>query len=72
MVGFLAGQAVKDGGALNAGLCTFVSLSESMKEKLLNMIILVDQEFALKWVQNNVRFSLVRASIYLLNHYIIP
>ena len=51
--GFLAGEKVKEGGALNAGLCE--CFSWLWKEVAFDILIyLVDQQAALRWVQKYV------------------
>jgi len=52
--GFLPGQKVKDGGVLNAGLCTCCPY-EDVPTCYSPLSYLVDQQFALKWVQKYVR-----------------
>jgi carboxylesterase type B len=52
--GFLAGQKVHDGGALNAGLRECYCL-RSLRDTLTALHLLVDQQFALQWVQQHVR-----------------
>jgi len=53
LFGFLAGAKVKSGGALNAGLREFLSWAKDNKLSL----AIVDQAFALEWVQNHVCIS---------------
>ena len=65
--GFLSGQKVKDGGALNAGLCKYerhrcVQTLYSLASNL------VDQQFALKWVQEHVRIFYTSASFSRISH----
>ena len=66
--GFLAGQKVKDDGELKAGLRTSSLFHLSILVKLIrNSIIqlaIVDQQFALKWVQEHVRTAIIHASNY--------
>ena len=61
--GFLAGEKVKEGGALNAGLCeySFWLWKEVVAFDIL--IYLVDQQAALRWVQKYVS---VLALIYVI------
>jgi hypothetical protein len=51
IAGFLAGSAVKRNGALNAGLRKVVDFLEI----LILIGLLVDQDFALRWVNQHVR-----------------
>ncbi|KAF7375411.1 Carboxylic ester hydrolase [Mycena sanguinolenta] len=50
--GFLAGSAVKNDGALNAGLRKFLLIFLGYIPRL--MSIQVDQDFALRWVQTHI------------------
>ena len=50
VLGFLSSSQIKANGALNAGLCTPFSLSS----RVTLMTFPVDQQFALKWVQQHV------------------
>jgi hypothetical protein len=54
LFGFLSGKEVKKDGSLNAGLCTFLA-SSGYETWLISRI--VDQQFALQWVQEHVSFS---------------
>ncbi len=66
--GFLAGQKVKDDGELNAGLRTssFFPISFLLKliRKFVIQLAIVDQQFALKWVQEHVRTPAISITIY--------
>jgi carboxylesterase type B len=53
LFGFLSGKEVKKDGALNAGLCAFLA-SSGYENWLIPRI--VDQQFALHWVQEHVSF----------------
>ncbi|KAG6836906.1 hypothetical protein H0H93_001493 [Arthromyces matolae] len=52
--GFLPGNEVKSGGALNAGLRTSLFSLSVVCKQLINEQFKVDQEFALQWVQKHV------------------
>ena len=57
LFGFLHGQKIKDGGALNVGLCKYLG---SKKREMVAHLLLdtyyytVDQQAALEWVQKHV------------------
>lgn len=59
LFGFLAGEKVKKGGVLNTGLCLWFSFLQL----LLDMLSLVDQQFALKWVHDHVCCLLLLLSV---------
>ena len=53
LFGFLPGEKVKESGVLNAGLCKCLVI-ERKKGKLPDVVISVDQQAALQWVQKHV------------------
>jgi hypothetical protein len=54
LTGFLPGQKVKDGGNLNTGLRKSSQFKKPFKFPI-NDFDVVDQNFALQWVQKHVR-----------------
>ena len=55
LFGFLAGTGVKEGGGdFNVGLCACLILFRLLREVLIVSILIVDQQFALQWVQEHV------------------
>lgn len=58
MTGFLAGSKVKANGALNAGLRKYSNRYHASTSELISYMRQVDQEFALKWVQQHVAMLL--------------
>ena len=67
LFGFLPGQKVKDGGALNAGLCKRY-LSRLSTDSHSSLFQLVDQQFALEWVQQHVSSCYLSAFFFLQEH----
>jgi carboxylesterase type B len=53
LFGFLAGEKVKEGGALNSGLCTYPGFRKEERQRY-NLYNTVDQQAALQWVQKHV------------------
>lgn len=51
--GFLSGQRVKEGDILNAGICEWPFLL-STYFNVIERLHIVDQQFALQWIQKHV------------------
>jgi hypothetical protein len=62
LFGFLAGSGVKEGGGdLNVGLCEYTCCQYVLKTSIGVLtrgfiVLAVDQQFALQWVQEHVSF----------------